>query len=188
MYTATPSSKHGQYTSHICDRRWPPAHTQHTTTNNNEEQQEQYHKYHNHHNHHQQPRYHQRQLDNGPNDASRVVWAIRWVFFFSSCFFLLLNNIYSNYITLKLRRGSGKAATRRTGPNDAIRVVWAISTSFFNSSCLFLLINNIYRYYNYIKATEGLREGGGEEIGPKWRETHRLGHSVSIFNFYSCFL
>ena len=89
MYTATPLSKHRQYTSHICDRRWPPVHTQHTTTHNdnnnefddhdNEEQQEQYH---NHHNHHQQPRYHHQQLDNGPNDATRVVWAIRWVFLF----------------------------------------------------------------------------------------------------------
>ena len=86
MYTATPSSKHGQYTSHICDRRSPPAHTQHTTTNNddndefddhnNKEQQEQYHNHHNHHNHHQQPRYHHWQLDNGPNDVTRVVWAI----------------------------------------------------------------------------------------------------------------
>ena len=30
----------------------------------------------------------------------------------------------------KLRRGSGKVATRRTGPNDANCVVWAISTCF----------------------------------------------------------
>ena len=125
MYTATPSSKHGQYTSHICDRRWPPAHTQHTTTNNNdndefddhnnEEQQEQY-QYHNHHNHHQQPRYHQRQLDNGPNDASRVVWAIRWVFFFSSCFFLLLNNIYSNYDYVKATEGLREGGDEENGP------------------------------------------------------------------------
>ena len=79
MYTATPLSKHGQYASHICDCRWPPAHTQHSTTNNNDideiddhnnkEQQEQYH---NHHNHHQQPWYHHRQLDNGQNDAGAV--------------------------------------------------------------------------------------------------------------------
>ena len=79
-------------------------------------------------------------------------------------------------ITLKLRRGSGKAATRRTGPNDAIRVVWAISTSFFSSSCFFLLLNDIYSYYDYTKATEGLREGGDEENGPKRRESRRLGH------------
>ena len=97
MYTATPLSKHGQYVSHICDRRWPPAHTQHTTTNNNdndefddhdnEEQQEQYHKYHNHHNHHQQPRYHQRQLDNGPNDATRVFGPFGEFFLFLRVFF-----------------------------------------------------------------------------------------------------
>ena len=96
MYTATTLSKHGQYASHICDRRWPPAHTQHTTTNNNdineiddhnnEEQEEQYH---NHHNHHQQPQYHHRQLDNGPNDVTRVVWAIQWVLFYSLCFFII---------------------------------------------------------------------------------------------------
>ena len=88
MYTAAPSSKHGQYTSHICDRRSPPAHTQHTTTNNNdideiddhnnEEQQEQYH---NHHNHHQQLRYHHRQLDN-----------VSKCFFLFSCFLIILNH------------------------------------------------------------------------------------------------
>ena len=125
MYTAAPSSKHGQYTSHICDRRWPPAHTKHTTTtnndndefddHNNEEQQEQYHKYHNHHNHHQQPRYHHRQLDNGPNDASRVVWAIRWVFF-SSCFYLLLNNIYSNYDYIIATEGLREGGDEENGP------------------------------------------------------------------------
>ena len=123
MYTATSLSKHGQYASHICDRRWPPAHTQHTTTNNNnnnefddhnnEEQQEQYHKYHNHHNHHQQPRYHQRQLDNGPNDATRVAWAIRWVFSFSS---LLLNNIYSNYDYIKATEGLREGSNEENGP------------------------------------------------------------------------
>ena len=123
MYTATPLSKHGQYASHICDRRWPPAHTQHTTTNNNdideiddhnnEEQQEQYH---NHHNYHQQPRYHHRQLDNGPNDASRVVWAIRWVFFYSSCFLLLLNNIYSYYDYIKATEGLREGGDEENGP------------------------------------------------------------------------
>ena len=119
MYTATPSSKHGQYTSHICDHRWPPAHTQHTTTNNddndeiddhsNEKQQEHYHNHHNHHNHH-------RQLDNGPNDASRVVWAIRWVFVFSSCFFSLLNNIYSNYDYIKATEGLREGGDEENGP------------------------------------------------------------------------
>ena len=79
-------------------------------------------------------------------------------------------------IKLKLRRDSGKAATRRTGPNDVIHVVWAISTSFFFSSCFFLLLKVIYSYYDYTKATEGLREGGDKENGPKRRELCRLGH------------
>ena len=35
MYTTTLLSKHGQYTSHICDHWWPPAHPQHNITNNN---------------------------------------------------------------------------------------------------------------------------------------------------------
>ena len=69
--------------------------------------------------------------------------------------------------TLKVRKGSGKAVTRRTGPNDANRVVWAIGTCFFLLFVFFLLLNNIYRYYGYNKATEGLREGGDEENGPK---------------------
>ena len=139
MYTATPSSKHGQYTSHICDRWWPPAHTQHTTTNNNdnnefddhnnEEQQEQYHKYHNHHNHHQQPRYHQRQLDNGPNDASRIVWTIQWVFFFSWWFFLLLNNIYSNYDYITATEGLREGGDKENGP--LVRLFFILRVFFY---------------------------------------------------------
>ena len=77
---------------------------------------------------------------------------------------------------LKLWRGSGRAATRRTDPNDAIRVVGAISTFFFYYSCFFLLLNNNYSYYECIKATEGLREGGDQENGPKRRDSRRLGH------------
>ena len=110
MYTATPSSKHGQYTSHICDRRWPPAHTQHTTTNNdnndefdnnnNEEQQEQYH---NHHNHHQQPRYHHRPFGE---------------FFYSSCFFYILNIIYSNYGYIKATEGLREGSDEENGPKQ----------------------------------------------------------------------
>ena len=105
---------------------WPPAHTQHTTTNNNDndefddhnnkEQQEQYHKYHNHHNHHQQPRYHHRQLDNGPNDVSRIVWAIQWVFFFLRVFFLLLNNIYSNCDYIIAMEGLREGGDEENGP------------------------------------------------------------------------
>ena len=36
-------------------------------------------------------------------------------------------------------------------------------------------------------ATEGLREGGDEENGPKRRDSHRLGHSVSFFFFFVFF-
>ena len=118
MYTATPLSKHRQYASHICDRQWLPAHTQHTTTNNNdideiddhnnEEQQEQYHKYHNHHNHHQQP--------SGNSIMSCVVWAIWWVFFFLRVFYLLLNNIYSNYDYIKATEGLREDGDKENGP------------------------------------------------------------------------
>ena len=89
--------------------------------------------------------------------------------------------------TLKVRRGSGKAATRRTSPNDANRVVWAIGTCFLLLFVFLLLLNNIYRNYGYNKATEGLREGGDEENGPKRRESHRLGHWYVFFFFLSCF-
>ena len=161
MYTATPSSKHGQYMSHICDRRWPPVHTQHTTTNNNdndkfddhnnEEQQEQYHKYHNHHNHHQQL------------DKTHVVWAIWWVFFFSLCFFILLNNIYSNYDYIIATEGHREGGDEENGPLVCL---------FLFSSCFLLLINNIYSSYDYIK----LQRDSGKEVvrrtGPN--DTYRV--------------
>ena len=81
--------------------------------------------------------------------------------------------------TLKVRKGSGKAATRRTGPNDANRVIWAIGT------CFFLLLNNIY--YGYNKAMEGLREGSNEENGPKRCDSRRLGHWYVFFFSYRVF-
>ena len=89
--------------------------------------------------------------------------------------------------TLKVRKGSRKAATRRTGPNDATRVVWAIGMCFFLLFVFFLLLNNIYSYYGYNKATEGLREGSDEENGPKRRESRRLGHWYVFFFCLSCF-
>ena len=33
----------------------------------------------------------------GPNDASRVVWALGELFLFSSCFFLVLNDLHRNF-------------------------------------------------------------------------------------------
>ena len=80
--------------------------------------------------------------------------------------------------TLKVRKGSGKAATRRTGP--LVRV-------FLLLFVFFLLLNNIYRYYGYNKATEGLREGSDEENGPKRRNSHRLGHWYMFFFSYRVF-
>ena len=87
----------------------------------------------------------------------------------------------------KLRRGSGKAATRKTGPNDAIRVVWAISTCFHFLIGFFFLLIHIYRYYGCYGATEGCAGFYEEKNGPKRRVSRRLGHMVSFFYLYSCF-
>ena len=70
-------------------------------------------------------------------------------------------------ITLKLRRDSGKAATRRTGPNDAIRVVWAISTSFvFFFSCFYIYANHLIGSNGIIKLRKYLREVTTKRTGP----------------------
>ena len=138
---------------------WPPAHTQHTTTNNNDndkfddhnnkEQQEQYHKYHNHHNHHQQPRYHHRQLDNGPNDVSRIVWAIQWVFFFSSCFFFItkqyLQQLWLHYsyggAQGRRRRGERAQTSRITSFGPLVHLfLYSLCVFFFNKQYLQLLL------------------------------------------------
>ena len=56
-----------------------------------------------------------------------------------------------------------------------------ISTCFFFLFVFFLYSNHIYEFHRYYGVTEGLAGGYDGEIGPKRRETRRLGHSVSIF-------
>ena len=66
-----------------------------------------------------------------------------------------------------------EATTKRTGPNDAKRVVWAISKFFFiKNSHFFIFINNLTGINDILKDMDVHTE----EIGPKRRETHRLGH------------
>jgi hypothetical protein len=67
----------------------------------------------------------------GPNDASRVVWALGEFFSISFVFFYYLMTYIGTTDALKVWRGSVGATTKITGPNDASRVVWAISECFF---------------------------------------------------------
>ena len=72
--------------------------------------------------------------------------------------------------TLKVRRGSGKAATRRTGPNDAIHVVWAISKCFFNIFRVFFfffsILNQLYRFYDNVEVRMDTQEGTTRKTSP----------------------
>ena len=69
-------------------------------------------------------------------------------------------------ITLKLQRGSGKAATRRTGPNDMNCIVWAISTSFSFFSCFYIYANHLIGSNGIIKLRRYLREVTTKRTGP----------------------
>ena len=86
-------------------------------------------------------------------------------------------------ITLKLRRDSGKAATRRTGPNDANRVVWAISTSFFFSffSCFYIYTNHLIGSNGILKLRRYLREVTTKRTGPN--DANRVVWAISKFFF-----
>ena len=63
-----------------------------TTTKEYEEWQQQHHNH-----HHHQPWYHHQRLNNGPNDASHVVWAHGEFFYFSLRVFFILNIMDSYY-------------------------------------------------------------------------------------------
>ena len=75
----------------------------------------------------------------GPNDASGVVWAIRYVFFSFRVFCILTNNLSLE--------DTGRAAATQTGPNDAPGVVWAImiGVSYF-FFCIFCILTNNFGY------------------------------------------
>src|SRR5882762_5741326 len=86
----------------------------------------------------------------GPNDATRVVWAMLVSFFISLGFFLLINvllEIQIVFYQLHDRETNGRRETRRMGPNDAGRVVWAISKFFFSFLRVLLLLTTVSRYY-----------------------------------------
>ena len=88
-------------------------------------------------------------------------------------------------ITLKLRRDSGKATTRRTGPNDAICVVWAISTSFFFFFRVYIYTNHLIGSNGIIKLRMYLQEVMTKRTGPN--DATRVFWAISKF-FFSCFL
>ena len=73
----------------------------------------------------------------GPNDASRIVWAISEFFLLlSSCF--VINNGYLE--VLKEQGGFLKATLTKKGQNDARCVVWAIGE-------FILILSSPFLYY-----------------------------------------
>ena len=67
----------------------------------------------------------------GPNDASRVVWALGELFYFHHVFFLYLTIYIGTSNILRVQCGSMQATTTTTGPNNASRVIWALGEVFF---------------------------------------------------------
>ena len=76
----------------------------------------------------------------GPNDASRVVWALGEFFiYFHHVFFFSYLMIYIDITdSLELQCGSTQATTTTMGPNNVSRVVWPLGEVFF-----------IYFFYTY---------------------------------------
>ena len=176
MYTSTPSSKHRQYTSHICDHRWPPAHPWHNTThnnNNNEINNNNNNKY-----EEWQQKHHKHQATPVPPPTIRQ-WPKRcesrpwWVFLFFSSHFFILNIMDSYYWSY-----GGAQGRWRRGEQ-------AISTFFFFLIfCIF-----IYTYTNHLTGCNGilklwryLWEVTTKRTGPN--DTNRIVWAISNFFFF----
>ena len=67
----------------------------------------------------------------GPNDSTRIVWAIGDFSFslFVFIFFTKVCLLYYRYLELSMDQC--ETTMRETGPNDAKRVVWAPGVFFF---------------------------------------------------------
>ena len=88
---------------------------------------------------------------------------------------------------IKLRRGSGKAATKRMGPNDANRVVWATGTCFFFLSCFFF---NSFLSTRNLGATVlrmDTEEATTRRMGPNDAKRVVWAISKCFFLFFVCF-
>ena len=141
MYTAILLSKHGQYVSHICDRRWLPAHPQHNTTNNCDDEID----YNNNTSMENSSNNitttttttsnpgtttNDSIIDNGPNDASHVVWAHGEFFYFSLRVFFILNIMDSYYWSIEVTEGLKEGSGEENGPKRR-ETRRAISKCFF---------------------------------------------------------
>ena len=111
----------------------------------------------------------------GPNDSTRVVWAIGDFSFslFVLIFFTKVCLLYFRYLELSMDQC--ETTMRETGPNDAKRVVWAPGVFFLKLFCFFSLLNYLYRYLYVFYSREGLMGGLDEGNGPKRLKTRRLG-------------
>ena len=87
--------------------------------------------------------------------------------------------------TLKLWRGSGKAAARRTGPNDVFHIVWAIQWVFFISSnrvsYILTIIEMLCRLQLYRGTVRRLRKG------KRAQTTCLTLFRPSVSSFFLCF-
>jgi hypothetical protein len=80
--------------------------------------------------------------ETGPNDASGIVWALRYVFFQFFVFFIyqLTVFVYSGCIyVLQARRGFRQWATRKNGPKRRQTSFGPIGTCFCNINVIFYL-------------------------------------------------
>ena len=90
----------------------------------------------------------------GPNDATRVVWALG-KFFLLFLYYWLLYIGYIYYI--KDTERPEEVDDHKKGP----------LVSFFFSICVFHILNYIYSYYWSYNGMEGPMEGYDDENGPK---------------------
>ena len=87
-------------------------------------------------NQHLQPWYLHQRLDNGPNNASRVVWAHGEFFYFSLCIFLILNIMDSYYWSIEVMEGLREGSGEKNRPKRRNTHRLGHSVSFF----IFLIV------------------------------------------------
>ena len=67
---------------------------------------------------------------------------------------------------LKLQRGSGKAAARRTGLNDVKCVIWPLVSVLLFFSLFFLHTDYVYIFISLINVWRDWQEGTKKKTGP----------------------
>ena len=124
--------------------------------------------------------------EKGPNDSSRVVWALGECFFFLPSYFLILIyvlshiqlSIYKTYDRNRRRLRRHRQERAQTKPHASFRPRWV----FFSINNLYLIT---YTAFNLQNTQSREMEGGDDEEGFKWCFVWTLGGCFFFFVIFS---